>query len=396
MKILAVIPARGGSKGIPRKNLEPVGGIPLVVRAVEAALGSKKINRVAVSTDDREIAEAASRAGAMIIQRPPEISGDKSSSESAILHALEVLRKRNNYAPDVVVFIQCTSPLLVSSDVDGTIKALLGEKADSAFSAAPFHHFIWNRTASGAEGVNHDKSRRPMRQEMKEQFIENGAVYAMRVKGFIKAKRRFFGRTAVYVMPPERSIEIDAPFDLYMAGAAHAYMHGRVCEELLPGRIAAVVTDFDGVLTDNRVLVSQDAKESVYCNRSDGLAANRLKKLGITLLILSSEKNPVVKARARKLDIPVIQGRLDKEKDLAAWLKKNRVRAADVVYVGNELNDLGCMKIAGCPVAVADAHPEAKARAKIVLNSAGGSGALRELVDMIESKLRRIRGRGVL
>ncbi len=129
--VVAIIPARGGSKGIPRKNIVPVAGKPLVAWSIEAARRASTVQRVFVSTDNGEIAEIAKQWGAEIIGRPVELSGDTASSESALIHALDVLKNEQDYMPDILAFLQCTSPLTLPEDIDGTIETLIAEQADS-------------------------------------------------------------------------------------------------------------------------------------------------------------------------------------------------------------------------------------------------------------------------
>ncbi len=218
MKTIAVIPARGGSKGIPGKNIKEVVGQPLIVYSIKAALEAELVDRVIVSTDDQAIADVSIQYGAEVILRPSDISGDLASSESALLHVLEVLKEKEGYQSDLLVFLQCTSPLTLPEDIDGTVQALIQAEADSSFAAAPFHYFLWSRDDIGVvEGINHEKSSRAMRQQRDGQFIEAGAVYVMRVDGFLENKYRFFGKTVLYEIPEERCFEIDEPIDLLIA-----------------------------------------------------------------------------------------------------------------------------------------------------------------------------------
>ncbi|MCC6355451.1 MAG: acylneuraminate cytidylyltransferase family protein [Verrucomicrobiae bacterium] len=220
MEVLAIIPARGGSKGVPRKNLRPVGGRSLLATCVASARGATLVSRVCVSTDDDEIAAAAIAAGAEVVRRPAEISGDAASSESALLHALSALEAAEGYRPDILAFLQCTSPFVMPEDVDGAIALVADGRADSALTAFRSDLFLWRLDeGAGAVGINHDKSRRPLRQERSPEFAENGAVYAMRVPGFVEARHRFFGKTLIHEMPRERSLEIDAEEDLTLANA---------------------------------------------------------------------------------------------------------------------------------------------------------------------------------
>ena len=384
MDCLAIIPARGGSKGIPRKNILPLLGKPLIAYNIEQARRSRLVSRVVVSTDDPEIGAAAERYGAEVIWRPAEISGDTASSESALLHALEHLQQVEGYQPDLLVFLQCTSPLTLAEDIDGTIQSMLDQAADSALAAIPFHYFIWQVGESGeASGINHDKRYRPLRQERQPQYLESGAVYVMRVPGFLQARHRFFGKTALYVMPAERLLEIDDPVDFKVAETLMRQHAQERRLQALPDQIAALVLDFDGVFTDNKVIVFQDGSEAVRADRSDGWGIGQLKKTGLPILVLSTEANPVVSARAGKLKLPCLQGLQDKWPALKAWLEERGIDPAQVVYVGNDDNDLTCIAYVGCTIAPADAYPNVLEIANLVLEHRGGDGAIRELCDLI-------------
>jgi len=218
MNILAIIPARGKSKGIPQKNLQIVAGHPLVAWSIKAAKASAYINRIIVSTDDHSIAETALAYGAEVVKRPDEISGDEATSESALLHVLDTLQAIEGYRPDLIVFLQCTSPLTMTEDIDHCIAKLRSENADTATTVTHFHYFLWRETSDGnAEGINHNKSIRERRQDRSPQYIETGAVYVMKTEGFLKYKHRFFGKTILSIMPPARVLEIDNPSDLLIA-----------------------------------------------------------------------------------------------------------------------------------------------------------------------------------
>ena len=200
--------------------MQLLAGKPLIAHTIEHALQASSVNRVVVSTDDMEIACVARKYGADVVLRPADISGDTASSEAALLHTLEQLNKEEGYEPDLIVFLQCTSPLTLPEDIDGTVEALLNDKADSALAVTPFHHFLWGQDNNGTVvTLNHDKRSRPLRQEHQAQYLETGAVYVMRTEGFKEAKHRFFGKTAMYVMPRERCWEIDEPSDLVAAEA---------------------------------------------------------------------------------------------------------------------------------------------------------------------------------
>jgi N-acylneuraminate cytidylyltransferase len=362
-------------------------GKSLIGWTIETALAAQHVDKVIVSTDDTGIADISSRFGVEVIMRPSELSGPLASSESALLHVLQTLRETENFQPEVTVFLQCTSPLTLPEDIDGTVQALLDENADSAFAVTPFHYFLWRRKETGGVvGINHDKRSRLMRQEREPDYLETGAVYAMRTEGFQKAKHRFFGKTVMYIMPAERCLEIDELADLRIAEVLLRERQEHRKLALLPDTIGAVVLDFDGVFTDNRVIVFQDGQEAVICNRSDGWGLAQLKQLGVSIMVISREENPVVGMRCKKLGIPCMQGVRDKLDALRAWAQDERIDLSQVVYLGNDVNDLRCLKGVGCGVTVNDAHPQAQAAAQIVLTSKGGYGAIRELVSLIEQK----------
>lgn len=371
MRVLAVIPARGGSAGIPLKNLAPVGGIPLVTRAVRACLRADLIDGVVVSTDHEGIAQVAREAGAQVVERPAEISGGSASSEAAVLHALDALTEE----PEVVVLVQCTSAFIDAADLDAAVARVLDGEADAVFSGLPTHDFLW--TTAGA-GINHDPAVRPMRQELEAQVRETGAFYVMRTAGLLEHGHRFFGEVAVQPVPSRHAIQIDEPEDLEIVRALAPFV-----DEPEPIDVDAVITDFDGVHTDDKAYVDSDGREMVLVSRSDGMGVSLLRKAGVKVLVMSTEQNPVVAARARKLGVPVLQGLAEKRTVLRDWLTIEGLDPARVAYVGNDVNDLGPMSEVGWPIAVPDAHPRVRAAARVVLTKPGGAGAVRELCDRV-------------
>ena len=148
-------------------------------------------------------------------------------------------------------------------------------------------------------------------------------------------------------------------------------------------QIKAVVFDFDGVFTDNRVIVSTTGEEFVICDRGDGMGTNLLADAGIKMLILSKEKNAVVTSRGKKLNIEVIQGCDDKLPELIKWLQKNNVDAKQAAYIGNDINDLECLSHVEVAVIPADAHPSVIKTATWILQHNGGRGAIREFADVL-------------
>lgn len=375
---IAIIPARGGSKGVPGKNVARVGGIPLVARAVRAALTSGAIDLVVVSTDDAAIADAARAAGARVVDRPADISGDQASSESALLHAIDTLAAEG-ITPRVTAFLQATSPFIPAAALGEAVALVRGGRADSVFSARESYEFVWRRDAAGAaSALGHDAAHRPRRQDRDPHYVETGAFYVFTTDGFREARHRFFGRTEIVEVPEESAIEIDDPAQLR---TAQTLAHLLEPAEPLAARV--VVTDFDGVHTDDSAWVDAAGTEHVRVSRSDGMGIALLRRAGVPVLILSTEQNAVVRARAEKLQVEVIHGVDDKATVLRQWATDRGIDLAETAYLGNDVNDLPVMALVGWPVAVADALPEVRAAARVVLTRPGGSGAVRELADRV-------------
>lgn len=378
MTTVAIIPARGGSKQVPRKNVQKVGGVPLVARAVQAARAAEGIDLVVVSTDDAEIAEIAASAGARIIRRPDHLSGDTATSESAILHALDELAQQGEVF-DVVAFLQATSPFIPADALAEAVAQVAQGRADSVFSAHETYGFLWRMDAGGAaQAINHDAAHRPRRQDREPHHLETGAFYVFTAEGFRVSRHRFFGRTAIAAVPEWTAVEIDDLQQLRIARALAA-----VHERPHPIPVAAVVTDFDGVHTDDTAIVDADGGERVRVSREDGMGVALLRRAGIPMLILSTEVNAVVRARADKLRVPVLHGVEDKASALRSWATAQGVALADIAYLGNDVNDLPAMRLVGWPVAVANAHPQVREEARVVLSREGGRGAVRELVERV-------------
>jgi N-acylneuraminate cytidylyltransferase len=377
----ALILARGGSKGVPGKNLARVGGLSLLARSIRAARAARRVTSVWVSTDCPAIAAEARVFGARVIDRPAALSHDKATSESGWLHALPLIRAAH---PGLarLVFLQCTSPFTRAADIDACLHALERPGAACALTVLPDHGFLWHLGPDGfARGTNHDATRqRPRRQDLPPAFRESGAVYAVRVADFERIGRRFCG-PVVPVPVDHPGVEIDTPADLALARALA--MSDRPAADRLAA-VRALVMDFDGVMTDDRVTVDETGREAVVCSRADGLGLARLRSLGQhRLLILSSETNPVVSARAAKLRIPAIQASRDKGAGLSAWLSAQGLTWPEVLFVGNDVNDLPALRRAGLSACPADATPEVRATVDWVIPAPGGRGALRMVADAL-------------
>jgi len=216
MSILAVIPARGGSKGVPRKNVHLLAGRPLIAHTIEHAKRSSLVTRVVVSTEDQEIASVSRSLGAEVVRRPPELAGDTASSESALAHVLDELQRSEKYEPELVVFLQCTSPIRAADDVDRAVQHLRAEGADSLLSACRSHAFVWRRQGNDVKPVNYDPLQRLPRQQLPVEFIENGSLYVFKPWVLRKLGCRLGGKISLFEMDYWSSFQIDSPEDLQL------------------------------------------------------------------------------------------------------------------------------------------------------------------------------------
>ncbi len=401
MEVLAIIPARGGSKGIPRKNIRPFAGYPLIAWSIAAARQAQSVTRLIVSTDDAEIAAVAREYGAEVpFLRPAELAQDQTPDWPVFEHALRWLAEHEGYRPEIVVQLRPTSPIRPPWCVDEAVRILAEhEDADCVRGVVPAGQNpfkMWRIDPESGRmlpllslpGV--DEPYNAPRQILPPVFWQTGHIDAIRVRTILE-KRSMTGEVIYPLLLDARyTVDIDTPADweryeqVVRRGDLEIVWPGRRPRPM-PRRVSMLVLDFDGVLTDNRVWTDSEGRELVASSRSDSLILNELKARGVQILILSSEPNPVVQARARKLGLEAVHGVGIKEKGevLRRLLGERGLPAEDVVYVGNDLNDLPCFEVSGWAVAVADAWPEVRRAADYVLSHRGGQGAVRELCELL-------------
>lgn len=398
--ILALIPARGGSKGIPRKNIRSFAGYPLIAWSIAAAKQSNLVTRIIVSTDDEEIAEVAREWGAETpFLRPAELAQDKTTDLPVFEHALKFLEEVEGYHPEIVVQLRPTSPIRPPKMVDDAIRILLNHAdADCVRGVVPAGQNPFKMWRFNGE----DKPLKQLlevpgiaepynapRQILPPVYWQTGHIDAIRTTTILDKKSLTGDVIYPLVVDPKYTVDIDtlpdwAKYEAVIYSGLEVVSPGKP-RRLMPEIIKLVVTDFDGVLTDGRVWIDENGKETVAATRSDSMRIKQMRECGIDVIILSSEVNPVVSARAKKMNIEAIHGMgLDEKGEaLKKYLAEKKIDASQVVYLGNDFNDLPCFEIAGWSVAVADAYPEVTRAADYVLKTNGGFGALRELCDLI-------------
>lgn len=402
-KVLAIIPARGGSKSIPRKNIRQLAGHSLLAFSVAAGQQAELVGRVIVSTDDEEIAEVGRTYGAEVpFLRPAALAQDDTRDLPVFQHALRWLADEEGYEPEFIVQLRPTSPLRPPGLVDRALRMLASDDGvDSVRGVVPSGqnpYKMWRMKASGelvplledgpAEAYNQP------RQELPLTYWQTGHIDAIRRRTILE-KNSMSGRHILGVkLSPKYTVDIDNEVDWQRAEAIALsgdldYVTPGERSRPLPADVKLLVLDFDGVLTDNRVWVNADGEEFIAANRGDGWGLARLKEAGVQVVVLSTETDPVVSARCQKLGLPVQQGIAQKAPALEAIMRQQGVAAGNTVFVGNDLNDTPCFPLVACAMVPADAHEAARRAADRILGARGGHGAVREVCDLILKNVSR-------
>ena len=399
VEILALIPARGDSKGLPGKNIKSLGGYPLIGYSIAGALNANLVSRTVVTTDDPEIADKAREFGAEVpFLRPAEFAQDDTLDLPVFQHALKWFSDNEDYHPDIVVQLRPTSPFRPPELIDEAIQILIDNPdASSVRGVVPSKENPFKMWMIEPDGkmiplleTEFDEPFNMPRQELPSSYWQTGHIDVVKAETIISGSMS--GQEIYsYIIDPLFSVDLDNLQDWQRAEMRLKSLGSQIIlpplqKNIIPEVVSLLVLDFDGVLTDDRVYVNQHGEETVAAHRGDGMGIAQLKKAGIEVLILSKEKNPVVKARADKLGIPVYQGIDEKGPELISILADRGISSESVVYLGNDINDLPCFPLVGLAAAVADSHPLVIERAQLVLSKKGGYGAVRELCDLLLEK----------
>ena len=375
-KYVALVPLRGGSKSIPDKNIRLIAGKPLCAWVLEAACLSGIFDKVVVSTDSPKIADIVRGLDlpVEILNRPAELATDEASTESVMLHALQELDF------DVLATIQATSPQVQPEDFQKAYTMFKSGGYDSLLTAVRTMRFFWNDDGTA---LNYTPQQRPRRQDFSGSLMENGAFYFTKRSILEQTNCRLGGSTGIYEMAAESAVEIDEPEDWRLVERALLDRSRQPLHKTLK-KIKLLVVDVDGTLTDAGMYWSAEGDQLKKFNTRDAKGLELVRKAGVEVAIITSENSPIVTARANKLGIQhCFVGVEKKQPCLEALASELSIDLAEVAYIGDDINDLDCLKISGFPACPADAVEAVTATAQYISKYAGGMGAVREICELI-------------
>ena len=377
VSLAAFIPARGGSKSIPLKNIMILGGKPLIYYVVKAASLSKSVDMVFVSTDSsviKKCVEAFCLPKVVVIDRSPVTATDEASTESAMIEFAK------NFKFEDIILLQATSPLVTSSDIDKCYLKYRNNDYDSMISLVKSKKFSWICKKNYVYPQNYTPNKRPLRQQWDGDLIENGNIYLTSKKQLLESNCRVSGKIGSYIMEEVTSYEIDEPDDINIV--ENLLVRQNTKRKFKLNKIKAVISDVDGVLTNGRMIYTNDGNEGKTFNTRDGMAFELFRKKGIKTGICTSENTKIVENRAHKVKCDYLyQGCNDKLKTIKNICQNNNFGLDNILFVGDDINDLElCGKVGffGCP---SDAVRQIKQSADYITTARGGEGVLREIYD---------------
>lgn len=379
--IAALILARGGSKGIPLKNIKVLAGVPLIGWVIRAALDSGVFDSVWVSTDDDEIEGVARARGAQVHRRSPEVSQDSPSSLDTIKEF-----SRQNPGVDVICNIQATSPCLHPHHLKEALDCITKEGCDSVFSVVRRHHFRWkevkNKGCQCTKPLNLNPVCKPRRQDWSGELCENGSFY-FTTKKLIKQGLLQGGKMKYYEMNPEHSVDIDIDIDWPVA-EQRVLRFGYFGKDK-PEAVKLLLCNLSGCLTDGQIYISANGEEMVSINTRDQAGIDMLKKNEVKVILI--EKDPMAETLACKLsermNCQILQNVDDKLEKVQELMKIEGLEWKEVAYLGNDEPDVKCLESAGLSAVPIDAPTDARNHAKYICRNAAGHGAVREFAEHI-------------
>ena len=380
MSVIAFIPARGGSKSIPKKNIKSFCGKPLIFWNLQE-LQNSNVDQIIVATDCEKIKETVLSfdfSKVKVYDRNIENAQDISSTESVMLEYIDFEYLNNS---DVFMLVQTTSPFTQSFHFNEGLE--LFKKYDSVLSCCVSKRFIWKENG---KALNYDIFNRPRRQDFNGSFIENGAFYINSVKNIKNTKNRISGNIGLYVMPEYSSIEIDEPVDWIIA---ESVMKKNILSNsnLDFSNVKIFLSDVDGVMTDGGMYYTDNGDEFKKFCTYDGMGMKILQKSGVKVGILTSEDIDLNRRRAKKLkldfDFHGVKDKLKIVKDLCA---SENITLNEVAYIGDDVNCFELLSNVGIAACPKNAVNKIKSIPNIInLQKNGGDGVIREFVELILS-----------
>tara|TARA_B100000927_G_C16429652_1_gene454992 strand:- start:222 stop:1364 length:1143 start_codon:yes stop_codon:yes gene_type:complete len=378
MSILAFIPARGGSKSIPLKNIKMFCGKPLIYWNL-LSLQKSNVDKIIVATDSDQIKNIVlsfSFSKVEVYNRNEENATDKASSESVML---EYIKSVNMADSDIFMLVQATSPFTQTNHFDEALE--LFKSFDSVVSCSITKRFFWN---DNGVALNYDINKRKRRQDFKGTLIENGAFYISSIKSIKQNKNRISGKIGLYRMPEYTSIELDEEIDWITAEKTmYKYIINNKKSNI--NNIKIVLSDVDGVLTDGGMYYTESGDEIKKFCVYDGMAFKILKDHGYKVGIITTEDMNLNRRRAKKLNLDYdFHGINDKLSTIKKLCEKEKIDIKQVAYIGDDINCfelLSNVGIAACPLNAVD---KVKKIAGIIhLNKVGGDGVFREFINYL-------------
>ncbi|MHA6247041.1 cytidylyltransferase domain-containing protein [Pontibacter sp. CAU 1760] len=383
IKTVALVPARGGSKSIPLKNIKEICGQPLLYWGLLALEKSQYIDIVYVATDSREIKEVVLTFNfkkVVIYDRLPANAQDHSSTEDLMLEFLEWLDLPDY---DQLILLQATTPYTTHKDLDKALEQFWQEDFDSLLSCGRTKRFIWNEEGTPQ---NYDYKCRPRRQDFDGTLIENGAFYISTVGGVKKTKCRLNGRIGIYEMAEYTLTELDEPEDWYLAEML-LQRNKAIAIQQNPNmkKIKLFLSDIDGVLTDAGMYYTEFGDELKKFSTYDGKAFELLRDKNVITGLITSEKVQLNERRAKKIKIDrLFQGVCDKVQVARQLCFEYGVSFEEIAYIGDDVGDIELLSKVGVAACPANAMAEVKGLLQIMeLKSKGGEGAVREFVNFL-------------
>ncbi len=374
--VVALVPLRRGSKSIPDKNIKPIGGMPLCEWVLTEAHDADIFSRIVVSTDSEKIAQVVSSLSfpVEVLMRPAELATDTASTESVMLHIAEKIDF------EVLATIQATSPLVRSEDFVNAWHQFRQDGLDSLVTGVRVKRFFWTM-----EGVplNYNPINRPMRQDFEGTIMENGAFYFTSREILTTTGCRLGGKVGVYEMQEDTAVELDEVSDWITV--EHLLLARRQKDlSMILKNIRLLVVDVDGTLTDAGMYYSAEGEMLKKFNTRDAKGLELIRKHGVEVAIMTTEDTQIVEERARKLGIKLcFTGVTDKHSKLNDTCRSLGITTKEVAYIGDDVNDLECIKAVGFSACPADAVPKIRSASLYITTSVGGHGAVREVCERI-------------